>query len=78
MCPEIIIMSSLTQQLFNSGYDKMTTFKKIHDVACFSQLNTTWKGKLINQLNQTLECILHLSEYIYTVIIVQYIKYLCL
>jgi len=22
MCPEIIIMSSLTQQLFNSGYDK--------------------------------------------------------
>jgi len=22
MCPEKIIMSSLTQQLFNSGYDK--------------------------------------------------------
>jgi len=22
MCPEIIIMFSLTQQLFNSGYDK--------------------------------------------------------
>jgi len=22
MCPEIIIMPSLTQQLFNSGYDK--------------------------------------------------------
>ena len=28
----------------------MTTFKKIHDVACFFQLNTTWKGKLIYQI----------------------------
>jgi len=28
----------------------MTTFKKIHDVASFFQLNTTGKGKLINQI----------------------------
>jgi len=28
----------------------MTTFKKIRDVACFFQLNTTEKGKLINQI----------------------------
>ena len=33
ICPEIIIMSSLTQQLFNSGYDKWLPFKKIHNVA---------------------------------------------
>jgi len=28
----------------------MTTFKKIRDVACFFQLNTTGKGKLIKQI----------------------------
>jgi len=28
----------------------MTTFKKMHDVAFVFQLNTTWKGKLINQI----------------------------
>ena len=28
----------------------MTTIKKIHDAACFFQLNTTGKGKLINQI----------------------------
>ena len=28
MCPEIIIMSSLTQQLFNSGYDKWLPSRK--------------------------------------------------
>jgi len=42
----------------------------------FFQLNTTWQGKLINQIwFETLRCVLHLSEYIYKVIIVQYIKY---
>ena len=28
----------------------MTIFKKINDVACFFHLNTTWKGKLFNQI----------------------------
>ena len=44
MCPEIIIMPSLTQQLFNSGYDKWLPSRK------YVILNITWKGKLINQI----------------------------
>jgi len=32
----------------------MTTFKKIHDIACLFQLNTTWKGILINQIESKL------------------------
>jgi len=28
MCPEIIVMSSLTQQVFNSGYDKWLPSRK--------------------------------------------------
>ena len=72
MCPEIIIMSSLTQPLFNSGYDKMTTFKKIHDVACFFQLNTTRKGKLIDQIESIYIC---LNTFTKLSLTVQYIKY---
>ena len=59
---------------------EMTTFKKIHDVACFSQLNTTWKGKLIKLINQIK---LNLSNAFYICLntltklslTVQYIKY---
>ena len=50
MCPEIISMSSLTQQLFNSGYDKWLPSRKYMMLHVFFQLNTTWKGKLINQI----------------------------
>ena len=50
-CPEIIFISSLTQQLFNSGYDKWLPSRKyMMSHVFFSQLNTTWKGKLINQI----------------------------
>ena len=35
----------------------MTTFKKIHDVACFFQLNTTRKGKLIDQIESIYICL---------------------
>ena len=49
MCPEIIIMSSLTQQSFNSGYDNWLPSRK-YVMSHFFQLNTNGKGKLINQI----------------------------
>ena len=50
MCPEIISMSSLTQHLFNSRYDKWLHSRKCMMSHVFFQLNTTWKGKPINQI----------------------------
>ena len=45
-----LLSSSLTQHLFNSGYDKWLPSSKYMMSHVFSQLNTTWKGKLINQI----------------------------
>ena len=47
-CPEIIILSTLTQDLFNSGYDKWLPSKQY--MMLHVQLNATWKGELINQI----------------------------
>jgi len=56
----------VTQQLFNSGYVKWLPSRKYMMSHVFPQLNTTWKGKLINQIE---------SNSRMRPIIVQYIKY---
>jgi len=50
MCPEIIILSTMTQDLFNSGDEKWLPLRKYMMSHVFFQLNTTGKGKLINQI----------------------------
>ena len=69
-------MSTMTQELFNSGDDKWLPTLKYAISNVFLQLNTTFKGKLFDQIQSiTLKSVLHLSKYMYTVIIVHYIKY---
>ena len=73
MCPEIMILSSLTLQLFNSWYDKWLPSRKY----MFFQLNTTWKGKLINQIECKLSNAFYICLNIFTKLslAVQYIIY---
>ena len=77
MCPDIIIMSSLTQQLFNSGYDKWLPSRKNMMSHVFFQLNTTWKGKLINQIELKLSNAFYMCMNTFTKLSLtgQYIKY---
>ena len=51
MCPEIIILSILTHDLFNSGDEKikLPSRKYMMSHVVVFQLNTTGKGKLIDQ-----------------------------
>jgi len=73
--PIIVFMSTLIQELFNSGDAKWLPTLKYAMSHVFSQLDTTFKGKLFDQIQSiTLKSVLHLSKYLYKVIIVHYIK----
>ena len=63
---EVISMSSLTQQLFNFGYDKWLPSRKYMMSHVFPQLNTTWKGKLINQIELKLSNAFYICLYTFT------------